>query len=118
FDAVEQARVEAIGSRAMQGVSDNLATMLEERYAKANFADVQEQSEAPLEEALALVVRERLTGRPAPNSAGRVVDLWRKWIEDKAGGDLDGLSGKLEDQQAFARIVRDILASMEMAEEL
>ncbi|TYR34938.1 cobaltochelatase subunit CobT [Mesorhizobium microcysteis] len=118
FDAVEQARVEAIGSRAMQGVADNIGSMLEDKYAKANLADVADQADAPLEEAVALMVREKLTGRAAPRSGQRVVDLWRKWIDDKAGGDLAGLAEKLEDQQAFARVVREMLASMEMAEEL
>src|SRR5690606_2098027 len=104
--------------RAMQGVADNIGSMLEDKYAKAKLADVADQADAPLEEAVALMVREKLTGRPAPASGARVVDLWRKWIEDKAAGDLDGLSDKLDDQQAFARVVRDMLASMEMAEEL
>src|SRR5690606_608666 len=118
FDAVEQARVEAIGSRMMAGVADNIGTMLEDKYAKANLADVSERADAPIEEALALLVREKLTGRPAPKSAEKLVDLWRPWVEDKAGADLAGLSDKLGDQQAFARVVRDMLASMEMAEEL
>ncbi len=118
FDAVEQARVEAIGSRAMQGVADNIGSMLEDKYAKADLANVSEQAEAPLEEAVALMVREKLTGRAVPRSGEKLVGLWRKWIEDKAGADLDGLSDKLDDQQAFARVVREMLASMEMAEEL
>ena len=118
YDAVEQARVEAIGSRAMAGVADNISTMLEDKYAKANLAEVSEQSEAPLEEALALIVREKLTGRPVPKSGQRMVELWRKWVEDKAGADLDHLAGNLGDQQAFARVVREMLASLEMAEEL
>jgi len=118
FDAVEQARVEAIGSRAMQGVADNIGSMLEDKYTKANLVDVRDKADAPLEEAIALVVREKLTGRPVPKSGERLVDLWRPWIEEKASGDLDGLSAKLDDQQAFARVVRDMLVSMEMAEEL
>ncbi len=118
YDAVEQARVEAIGSRAMAGVAENISTMLEDKYAKANLAEVTEQSEAPLEEALALIVREKLTGRPVPKSGQRIVELWRKWVEDKAGADLDHLAGNLSDQQAFARVVREMLASLEMAEEL
>ncbi|RVD60725.1 cobaltochelatase subunit CobT [Mesorhizobium sp. M2D.F.Ca.ET.185.01.1.1] len=118
FDAVEQARVEAIGSRAMQGVADNIGSMLEDKYAKANLVDVRDKADAPLEEAIALIVREKLTGRPVPKSGERLVDLWRPWVEEKASGDLDGLSAKLEDQQAFARVVRDMLVSMEMAEEL
>jgi cobaltochelatase CobT len=118
YDAVEQARVEAIGSRAMQGVADNIGSMLEDKYAKANLTDVRDKADAPIEEALALMVREKLTGRPVPKSGERLVELWRPWVEEKAGADLDGLAGKLEDQQAFARVVREMLASMEMAEEL
>ncbi len=118
YDAVEQARVEAIGSRAMQGVADNIGSMLEDKYAKANLVDVKDKADAPIEEALALMVREKLTGRPIPKSGERLVELWRPWVEEKAKADLDGLSAKLGDQQAFARVVRDMLASMEMAEEL
>lgn len=118
YDAVEQARVEAIGSRAMQGVADNIGSMLEDKYARANLVDVKDKADAPLEEAVALMVREKLTGRPVPKSGERLVDLWRPWVEEKASGDLDGLSSKLDDQQAFARVVRDMLVSMEMAEEL
>jgi cobaltochelatase CobT len=118
YDAVEQARVEAIGSRAMQGVADNIGSMLEDKYAKANLIDVKDKADAPIEEALALMVREKLTGRAVPKSGERLVDLWRPWVEEKASSDLDGLSAKLDDQQAFARVVREMLASMEMAEEL
>ncbi|MCV3238625.1 cobaltochelatase subunit CobT [Mesorhizobium sp. ZC-5] len=118
YDAVEQARVEAIGSRAMLGVADNIGSMLEDKYARANLADVKDQADAPIEEAVALMVREKLTGRPVPKSGERMVNLWRKWVEDKAGPDLDHLTAKLDDQNAFARVVREMLASMEMAEEL
>ncbi|WP_206521210.1 cobaltochelatase subunit CobT, partial [Mesorhizobium sp. M7A.F.Ca.CA.002.07.1.1] len=118
YDAVEQARVEAIGSRAMQGVADNIGSMLEDKYAKANLVDIKDKADAPIEEALALMVREKLTGRPIPKSGERLVELWRPWVEEKAKADLDGLSAKLGDQQAFARVVREMLASMEMAEEL
>jgi len=118
YDAVEQARVEAIGARAMKGVAENLGSMLEDKFLKANLADVRDKADAPVEEAVALMVRERLTGRAAPKSGERVVNLWRDWVEQKAGADIDGLLDKLDDQQAFARVVRDMLAAMEMAEEL
>src|SRR5262245_3243552 len=118
FDAVEQARVEAIGSRGRLGVADNIGTMLEDKYAKANLADVKDQADAPIEEAVSMMVREKLTGRAVPKSGERVVNLWRKWVESKAGADLDGLAAKLDDQSGFARVVREMLASMDMAEEL
>jgi len=118
FDAVEQARVEAIGSRAMTGVADNIGSMLEDKYARANLAGVRDRADAPLEEALALMVREKLTGRAVPKSGERVVELWRDWVDEKTGPGMDGLLAKLDDQNAFARAVRELLVSMEMGEEL
>ncbi|MCK3780407.1 cobaltochelatase subunit CobT [Ensifer sesbaniae] len=116
FDAVEQARVEAIGALRMAGVAKNLNVMLEEKYAKANFATIERQADAPLGEAVALLVREKLTGEKPPASAGKVLDLWREFIEGKAAGDIKNLSSTINDQQAFARVVRDMLTSMEVAE--
>lgn len=118
FDAVEQARCEAIGANAMLGVGDNLASMLEDKYLRSNLADVTDKAEAPLEDAVALMVREKLTGRPVPPSARNLVDVWRDWVEEKAGPQLEKLGTALEDQNAFARAIRDMLVSMEMAEEL
>ena len=51
FDAVEQARVESIGSNRMTGVGDNIDSMLEDRYSKANLAMVTDRSDAPMEQA-------------------------------------------------------------------
>jgi cobaltochelatase CobT len=116
FDAVEQARVEAIGSLRMTGVASNLTYMLDEKYARANFGNIDRQADAPLEEAVALIVREKLTGQKPPASAGKVLDLWRDFIEEKAAGDMKELSAAVNDQQAFARVVRNMLTSMEMAE--
>jgi len=118
FDAVEQARVESIGSRAMLGVRHNIASMLEERYAHSPLAEVTDRAEAPLADAIALMVRERLTGDPVPRSGQKLVNLWREWIEERAGKDLDQLANAIEDQDAFARLVRQLLSSIELGEEL
>ncbi len=65
FEAVEQARVEAIGARRMDGVAQNLGAMLDERYHRGKFDQITERADAPIEEALSLMVRERLTGAAA-----------------------------------------------------
>lgn len=118
FDAVEQARVEAIGASKMVGVANNLSHMLEDKYSKQTYSGAQERSEAPLEEAVAMVVRERLTGYKPPQSADQIVNLWRDWIEEKAGEKLDLLGDDIEDQQAFAEAVRDVLVAFDMGDEL
>jgi cobaltochelatase CobT len=117
FEAVEQARVEAIGARRMDGVANNLTAMLDDRYHRAKFDEVTERSEAPIEEALSLMVRERLTGRAPPPAAKKLVDLWRPLIEDRAGKDLDRLEDVLDDQRQFGDTVRDLLDALEMGED-
>ncbi|MGO4736387.1 cobaltochelatase subunit CobT [Bosea sp. 2KB_26] len=118
FDAVEQARVECVGSRRMSGMAGNITAMLEDRYHRGGrYEEISDRADAPLEDALALMVRERLTGLKPPQAATKIVDLWRDVIEAKAGADLDRLSQSVEDQRAFSRTVRDMLASLDMAEQ-
>jgi cobaltochelatase CobT len=118
FEAAEQARVEAIGAIAMKGVAGNLAAQLEQRCSARGLAKVRDRSEAPLADAVGLIVREKLTGEAPPECARTAVDLWRPWIEEKAGKDLAKLDGTIRDQKAFARITRAILRDLELGEDL
>jgi cobaltochelatase CobT len=117
FDAVEQARVEAIGASRMMGVASNLTAKLEDHYHRGNFDDITDKADAPLEDAVAMMVRERLTGLQPPEPAQKIVSLWRDFIEQKAGKDLDGLKGNIADQQAFGKAIQQMLQSLDMVEE-
>ncbi len=117
FDAVEQARVEAIGSRRMQGVASNITAMLDDRYHRSPFAEARTREEAPLEDAVAMLARERMTGLEPPRGAARLVELWRPFIEEKAGAELDRLGEALLDQRAYAKLVRKVLSSLGLANE-
>jgi len=117
FEAVEQARVEAIGARRMAGVAKNLTAMLDERFARNKADQITERADAPIEDALALLVRERLTGLAPPPAAKKLVDLWRPLIEDRAGEDLDRLEDLVEDQRQFSDVIHDLLDALEMGED-
>jgi cobaltochelatase CobT len=117
FEAVEQARVEAIGARRMDGVAQNLTAMLDERFHRGKFDEVTDRADAPIEDALALMVRERLTGLAPPPAAKRLVDLWRPLIEDRAGSDLDRLESLVENQRQYSDVVHDLLDALEMGED-
>ena len=118
YEAIEQARVEALGARAMPGMATNLNAMLDKRFDEKVTGPLRKREDAPLEDALALMVRERLTGETPPESAKKLVELWRPWIEEKAGGKLDGLDDCIHDQTAFSRLSRDLLARLDMSDEL
>src|SRR5664279_2650024 len=117
FEAVEQARVEAIGARRMDGVAKNITAMLDEKFHRGKFEDITERADAPIEDALALMVRERLTGMAPPAAARKLVDLWRPLIEDRAGKKLDELESLVEDQRHFGDAVHDLLDALEMGED-
>ncbi|MBD8891635.1 cobaltochelatase subunit CobT [Roseibium litorale] len=118
YDAVEQARCEALGALRMDGVAGNLTAMLDDRYRKANAPDITSREDAPLHDAIALMVRERLTGAPPPESAAKLVDMWRSWIEDKAGEALDRMVPRVENQTDFAAQIHDLLKALDMADEI
>ena len=116
FDAIEQARVEALGSRAMAGVRANLSHALDLRLKSDPLTRARSRDEVPLSSALGLMVRERLTGDAPPPAAERGLSFVREWIEQKAGADLDALMLSLDDQAAFARLATRLLADLELVE--
>ena len=117
FDAVEQARVESIGARRMEGVASNLGAMLEDRYHRGAYAEVTDRADAPLEDAVAMMVRERLSGLKIPAAAQKIVDVWRPIIESRAGKELDQLTDSIENQRAFGKAVHKLLASLDMMDQ-
>ncbi len=118
FEAVEQARVEAIGARRMSGVAQNLSAMIDDRFHRGKFDEVSDRADAPIEEAIGMIVRERLTGMTPPPAARKLVDLWRPLIEDRAGRDLDRLEKLIENQRRFGDVVHDLLESLDMGEDI
>src|SRR5438034_3597526 len=117
FDAVEEARVEAIGARRMSGVARNLSAMLDDRFHRGKFDEVTDRADAPIEEAVALMVRERLTGQATPAAAKKIVELWRPLIEDRAGRDLDRLERLIENQARYGDAIHDLLDALDMGED-
>ncbi|KQS57712.1 cobalt chelatase [Brevundimonas sp. Leaf363] len=114
FEAVEQARVEAVGSEHLAGVRSNLNAALLGRLERTGALRVVEAARVPPAEAVSLLVRERLTGQRAPDGAGALLDLVRTELEAKAGRQLDALAEVAHDQAAFARAMKDVLRALDL----
>ncbi len=115
FDALETARVEALGSRAMGGVRENLSHLTDARVRADAIVRARNAEEVPLATAVGLIARERLTGESPPQAAVAGLKLIAPWIEQKAAAELDGLALTLDDQAAFARLARQLLEDLELA---
>ena len=114
FDALEQARVEALGCVRMPGMGQNIHEMLEDKLFRSNFAEVSDRSDAPLAEALGLLLREKIAGVPIPPSGHAIVELWRKEIESRASTSLSDLLPLFEDQEQFAKAARALLRDLNL----
>ena len=115
FDALETARVEALGARSMGGVRHNLTHLAEARVRGDAITRARTAEEVPLSTAVGLIARERLTGEPPPAAAAKGLKLVASWIEERAGAELDALALTLDDQAAFAQLSRRVLEDLDLA---
>jgi cobaltochelatase CobT len=116
FNALEQARVEAVGGRVYPGAGHNMATMHEQ--AAAPFRTVFDRDPQHMAQALAMMARERFTGEAIPEAAETLIELWRPWLDTKAPGQLDKLAQTLGNQADFAREAGMLMKALELLNEL
>jgi cobaltochelatase CobT len=114
YDAVELVRYEALGSKAYAGVRENLDASLLMRTASDPITRAETPDQVPIQSALALLLREHLTGQPVPDAARQGVELLRPFIESRAGTDFDALALSLDDQRAFQSLALDMLQHLEL----
>ena len=118
FDAMENARVEAVGARYMPGTAGNIDAKIANEARRKGYDQITQASDAPLATAAGYLIRHLATGRPLPAGADNVMELWRGFIEDQAGGTLDGLESALTSQKDFARFARQIISDLGYGDQL
>ncbi|MBN8910171.1 MAG: cobaltochelatase subunit CobT, partial [Rhodospirillales bacterium] len=116
YDALEQVRVEVVGARHMAGVNANLRAKLTEECESEGYDRMTRKDQLPIDKALALLAREKLSGEPAPEPAQRVLQMWRETLGDSADQALAEMTSSQDDQTAFARATRKLLAALDLAE--
>ena len=118
YDAMETARCEAIGARAMPGTAGNIDARIAHEADRKGYGQITQAADAPLPVAAGYLVRHLATGRPLPRAAAQVMDLWRGFIEAQASGTLENLGHVLADQAAFARLARKVISDLGYGDQL
>ncbi len=118
FDAMENARVEVVGARYMPGTAGNIDAKIANEARRKGYDQITQASDAPLATAAGYLIRHLATGRPLPAGADNLMELWRGFIEDQAGGTLDGLQEALTSQKDFARFARQIISDLGYGDQL
>ena len=118
YDAMETARCEAMGARDMPGTAGNIDAKIGHEADRKGYAQITSAQDAPLAIAAGYLVRHLATGRDLPKGAQNVMDLWRGFIEEQAGGTLENIDHALSDQAAFARLARKVIADLGYGDQL
>lgn len=115
YNAIEEARIEAVGAIDMPGCASNLNARNIAGYRNSTLNNITQKDEAPIAEAISLIIREKLTGFAPPHNTSKFVDLWRPHINDKALNELDKLKDSIFDQDAFASKIPELLNALDIA---
>ena len=116
YDALEQARVEVVGSRHMTGVAQNLRARLQEECEAEGFDRMTRKDQLPLPAALGLLARERMSGEISPVAAQKILESWRDTLGPVAEQALAEMAQHQADQHQFTRSARKLLAALDLAE--
>ncbi|MBE88371.1 MAG: cobaltochelatase subunit CobT [Rhodospirillaceae bacterium] len=114
YEALEEARCEALGARKMVGLGENLTAMHEDRYRRQGLHRVTDRTEATMPDAVRMMVREYLTGTPPPPAAEKVCELWKPWLKERIGQILGDLDDRIEDQVSYGETVRQLIQDLEI----
>ncbi|NDH02862.1 MAG: cobaltochelatase subunit CobT, partial [Marivivens sp.] len=85
---------------------------------RKGYDQISSSTDAPLSVAAGYLIRHLATGRSLPKGADNVMELWRGFIEDQAGGTLEALEDTLSDQRAFAKFARKIIEDLGYGDQL
>ncbi|MCL3882646.1 cobaltochelatase subunit CobT [Marivita sp. GX14005] len=118
YEAMETARCEAMGARDMPGTAGNIDAKIGHDAQRRGYDQITDASDAPLAMAAGYLVRHLATGRDLPEGAKNVMNLWRGFIEDQAGGKLEDVQDVLSDQAAFARFARSVITDLGYGDQL
>ena len=99
YNAIEVARYEAIGSKKLSGVSDNLSFALEKSYENFDKNDENNEERHTLSDAIRLLLREQITGEKPPKTASKIYSKWKTFIEEHGSVTIKDLSENIYDQK-------------------
>ncbi|AVO36705.1 cobaltochelatase subunit CobT [Pukyongiella litopenaei] len=118
YEAMETARCEAMGARDMPGTAGNIDAKIAADATRRGYDRITRAGDAPLPVAAGYMIRHLATGRAMPGGAGNVLELWRGFIEEQAGGTLEQVAENLSDQAAFARFARQVITDLGYGDQL
>ena len=107
FNALEDARIEAMGSNLYKGASKNIDKALDNRYEKMDIAtSAVHLGENGWAETVRLLARQKFSDKTPPKCTQALLELHSEKNTKKLQSALDELSKCIDNQQEFAKTVK------------
>ena len=113
YNSAEYARVEAIGSKTMPGITTNINAQISNLYKNKLIPGPGENDDENLPEVLYLLIREAISNTKIPEEVSKSIDIWRPWITSKVGNSLKELKNLVNDQLEFGNAINEVLKSLD-----
>jgi len=114
FDALEQTRVQMLGSLQYQGVAQNLDALLDFTCKTKGYAFVEGKDDAFAPDALSLLVREQLSDQRLPSQTAALVDPWRPAFEKHCLAHMKKMASSINDQASFADAAIHMIRTLDL----
>ncbi|QNT79156.1 cobaltochelatase CobT-related protein [Entomobacter blattae] len=118
YDALEQMRIEALGSQYMEGVAANLDAKLNTEMNQKGYTRLNPTDLLPSAVALALLARQKFTKRPAPPQIQELLTAWEKTqLTPDVEKMINELANTLTDQSHYNQLTQKILKAYHLIED-
>lgn len=115
FNALEQARCEAIGYQDMDGIGANLNAVLNEKCKRLGFENLSNKDQVQLGDALHVLTRLALTDEKQPAAADKLVELWKPVLDAQLKDmSFESLKDVLHDQKAYGAWSKQLIKALNM----
>lgn len=114
YDAMELMRLECLGATKMPGMKRNLEHRMEMHCETMGYSRLNERSEPPMGDVLALLLREHITGAKPPASLRRLCNHWKPMVDKHFAKHFKKLEGHLDDQEAFQYYMQRLLKDLSL----
>ena len=113
FNSIEAARYESLGIIEYKGIKNNIKNNIIKKYKKTNLTKNLKKEEVAFEDAVQIIMQEKLTNQKLPNELKKISDVWRDDLEPIIKENIEDLITNIDKQEDFSNLSLNLVEKLE-----
>tara|TARA_B100000686_G_scaffold240186_1_gene248657 strand:- start:8805 stop:10625 length:1821 start_codon:yes stop_codon:yes gene_type:complete len=113
FNSIEAARYESLGIIEYKGIKNNIKNNIIKKYKKTNLSKNLKKEEVAFEDAVQIIMQEKLTNQKLPNELKQISNAWRDDLEPIIKENIDDLIININKQKDFSNLSLNLVEKLE-----